>query len=55
MTELKAGIEKLKQNKPVATNNGTQMGGDKTPVGERLSELDQFKKKYNIKENTSEI
>ena len=53
--KLKSEIEKLKQNKTVV--NPPQDAKDKAPPPEeeQLSEVDQFKKKYNIRENSSEI
>ena len=49
---LKSEIEKLKLIKP---NIIPQDGKEKTQPEEQLSEVEQFKKKYNIRENCSEI
>ena len=59
ITALKAEIEKLKQAQPTPNTNTTNTTAAevKKPVQEeeQLSELEQFKRKYNIKENCSEI
>ena len=51
---LKTEIELLKQAKPVPVNV-VQINEEKKPVEEELSEVEKFKKKYNIRENSSEI